>query len=139
MSWRPELLTGDDTIDAQHRALLEGVERFFAVLASGDREAARAGLAALHAAFLEHTAHEEHLMAVARYPLAVTHKAGHASVFRQVRWLEAEIEVGEGVEQLIATARRLLSDYIEQHVAGTDRALVTWISRRRGDAIRKVG
>ncbi|MFT3916859.1 MAG: hemerythrin family protein [Anaeromyxobacteraceae bacterium] len=126
-------------MDSQHRGLLEGVEQFFGVLARGDRDAARRGLAALRAAFLQHAAHEEHLMAVTRYPLAATHRAGHAAVFRQVRWLEAEIEVGEAFDQLTATARSLLSDYIEQHVAGTDRALVRWISSRREASFGKVG
>lgn len=139
MGWTPELETGDPTIDEQHRTLLGDVERFFVVLRRGDKKAAGVALAALRAVFESHAAVEEDLMSRSRYPLSATHRAAHASVFRQFRWLAAELEVDENLHQLIETAKGLLDDYVAKHVAGSDRALVRWLQRRGSVPLSRAG
>jgi hemerythrin len=125
LQWDDALLTGDNTIDEDHRVLVELIERLQAC-----PPADRAPLLAefgRHAR--EHFDREDRLMQGTDFPAADCHVAEHRAVLASVTEVQAELDAGN-----FRNAIRLvdeLAKWFPPHVQHLDSAVAQWLANRR--------
>jgi len=83
--------TGFGPIDADHRALSEGLEDFIGKVNGGKVDEVGPALAGVIAAVAAHFTHEEELMADFSYPLMARHKEAHALFVGDALRFQAEL------------------------------------------------
>jgi hemerythrin-like metal-binding protein len=75
----------------------------------------------------EHFALEEALMAQARYPELVRHKAEHDKLTAEVAKLMQDVESGKTV--LSMKLLQFLRSWLQDHIMGCDKKYVSYLSR----------
>lgn len=127
--WNDSYLTGDATVDLQHRNLFKMVNELHdAVVASKGKEVLQATLKKLGAYTIEHFGIEERLMQRAEYPGYEGHKAKHELLANQARQLIADYETGKAV--LSITLSHFLADWLRHHINEEDKGMITWLRGR---------
>ena len=121
ITWTEEFLTGIETIDDQHRRLVDLVNKF--------EEASRRGrgsrvmsdiLNDLVGYTQEHFAHEEKIMAESGFPAAAQHTARHRQLLQKVERFQYEFET-EG-RRVTKELRDMLRYWIRSHILQDDMA-----------------
>ncbi|NMC84006.1 MAG: hypothetical protein GYA58_01850 [Anaerolineaceae bacterium] len=124
INWEPNMSTGDDHTDAQHRALIEKFNELSEVF-SGTNQAEMRRAAAELLDFLQfyaawHFEQEEILMEQKRCPLAETNKAAHADFLQRfgdfyTRWQLTNMDIN-----LARATYQSLADWIVNHILTID-------------------
>jgi len=130
MQWGPALELGHAQIDADHRSLVETLNRLRAAVRQDQgREEIQAVLVFLRDYAVSHFATEEALMLQHRYPAAPAHLSAHAALVMQLSDLVAGYRAGEArlTESLLA----FLESWLVDHIQGLDREF-GWYLRSRG-------
>ncbi len=130
MPWGPALELGHAQLDADHRSLVETLNRLRAAVRQGQgREEIQAVLVFLRDYAVSHFATEESLMLQHRYPAAPAHLSAHADLVMQLSDLVAGYRAGEArlTESLLA----FLESWLVDHIQGLDREF-GWYLRSRG-------
>lgn len=127
MQWNSVHEVGVDVIDAQHRGLVDLVNKLGDDLKSGrDRDAILATLAALVTFTVKHFATEERLMAEhAGWSLAAQHAQEHRKLVDDVTSLTVHVDV-----KSMALTMRFLQEWLLRHIAAMDRPLAGWLHER---------
>ncbi len=128
-SWSDAYATGVGEIDAQHKELLQQVERLLGAIA-GDPSAVGRLLDFLGDYALSHFETEERLMERHAYPLAEAHRAAHASfvgAFGRIRFDYDLDGLTEGMSELISG---WLMEWLKGHILDLDRTLGRWLVAR---------
>lgn len=121
IKWSEEFLTGIESIDIQHRRLVDLINKF--------EEAGRRGrdsrtmseiLNQLLGYTQEHFAHEEKLMAENGYPGIEGHRARHRQLLQKIEKFQYDYEnEGHGVT---AEGRKYLRHWVRAHILEDDLA-----------------
>jgi diguanylate cyclase (GGDEF)-like protein/hemerythrin-like metal-binding protein len=124
MRWNPAHEVGVGVIDAQHRGLVDLVNRLGDDLKAGrDHDAILATLSSLVTFTVRHFATEERLMAEhAGWPLAAQHAQEHRKLVDDVTSLTVHVDV-----KSMALTMRFLQEWLLQHIAAMDRPLAGWL------------
>jgi hemerythrin len=86
VEWKPYYSVGDATIDAEHRRLLEIIDKLFVAIQMGHTDTrVHDTIAALADYTATHFEHEERLMQECGYPAFDAHKALHDEMRRRVQ------------------------------------------------------
>jgi hemerythrin len=133
VEWTEQLSVGVDEIDAQHRELYRRVDRFLAALAEKRGAAELEPLVRYLGDYVrEHFAEEQRLMEFCFYPALGEHLEEHQGF---------EAEFGVLAEELGRTgpsfglAKRLVAllvDWLDHHLATTDRQFGTFLAGHLG-------
>ncbi len=129
MTWRPELEVGHGTMDAEHRTLVEALNRFHDAMAEGRGQAeVDRTLVFLRDYAVGHFTTEEELMVRHGYPEAAAHFADHADLISRVSSFLAEHRAGRvrSAEEMLA----FLEDWLLEHILVQDRELGAFLARR---------
>jgi hemerythrin len=119
ITWSDDYVTGIDSIDEQHRHLVEIVNRFDEASRRGrGTRVMRDILNDLLGYTQEHFAHEESLMAAAGYPGLAKHQALHRQLLQKVERCQYEFEQ-EG-HRVTGAVRDLLRYWVESHLLQED-------------------
>ncbi|MDD3762427.1 MAG: bacteriohemerythrin [Nevskiales bacterium] len=120
VQWSPELDVGDPKMNAQHQRLIDIINRFHDVLQQ------QAPLPELVAVFTEvvdfakeHFRDEETLMQAHGYPGLDEHLEIHHRFVARVT--ELLLQLRSGQRQVAADALNFLTDWLTDHIKGTDR------------------
>ena len=117
--WKPEYSVGIESIDAQHKGLIELINKLQnAVDFATGSEFERAALAELARYTREHFKYEEGLMEEHGYPSFEAHRAEHEKMVARVNKLLDEYREDE--DQAMQKALSFLKDWLINHINGTD-------------------
>lgn len=127
--WNDSYLTGDATVDLQHRNLFKMVNELHdAVVAGKGKEVLQPTLKKLASYTIEHFGIEERLMQRAEYPGYDGHKSKHETLANQARTPIADYETGKAV--LTITLSQFLSEWLRHHINEEDKGMITWMRGR---------
>ena len=118
MQWTNEILIGIDEIDAQHRALAEGIALLESAVAKHERwSVVHSALVQLVDGLRIHFAVEESLMRIHGYPEIERHAAEHQAFAERLRQLQALSLSMDVSEDTIA----FVQDWKREHIVKSDK------------------
>jgi hemerythrin len=122
--WTTELATGIEAIDAEHRELIERMDRFLDACRRGLGKARTLEmLDFLESYAISHFAHEEALMAKSSYPESRTHRAQHTTFRKNVAAIRAAFDQEGATVSVVVLVNRTVIDWMLGHIRNSDRAL----------------
>lgn len=127
-TWDESFRVGVEEVDRQHQRLVDLVNELHREMSK------RRGLAVLERVLNslvdyteKHFAYEERLMRESAYPGFSQHKAGHDELTRRVREMQSRFLSGDNT--LLAELLNFLSEWLIQHIKGSDRAFGPHLNR----------
>lgn len=133
--WKSDYSVNDETIDAQHRALIAILNELADQLKGGKAaldDSTRAVFDHLAQYITDHFAYEEDRMVAAGYPedKVAAHRLEHNKFLRQVQEFEQVFESGDPavLEQMMPF---LYGDWLIHHICGTDKDYVPFLDAAR--------
>ncbi len=133
MEWLPAYEVGFQEIDAQHRSLVEALNRLYAAMGEGkDKAEIEKVLIFLRDYTVSHFEMEEALMIQYAYPRASAHFAAHADLVVQLSDLLADFRSGEAV--LTDVVMAFLETWLVEHILGKDQRLGLYLRNRGAGA-----
>jgi diguanylate cyclase (GGDEF)-like protein/hemerythrin-like metal-binding protein len=115
--------TGFGPVDAEHKALSEGLEALIGRVNGGNPDDVRPALSALIAAVGAHFGHEEELMDDFSYPLRDRHKGAHALFVGDAQRFQAELEKAGVTPNFRRWAVGRLPEWFRYHILAHDMGL----------------
>lgn len=115
--WTPELDTGIDVIDDQHKRIVDYINDLYAAHKSGDRQAIAAVLDNVVDYTLSHFGFEEVMMEDAGYEFLHAHQKVHQIFIQRVSVLAERFKAGEDVS---AELHNLLARWLVNHIQKED-------------------
>lgn len=139
LHWRPNMSLGVDVIDADHKHLIDLLNRLHFMTMAGDEPAAvAAALDELVAYARGHFAREEGLMRRAGYPGLADHREHHRQLAERLQTFRYTFEADP--ERFdIAAFYDFLADWLVVHVLDEDMKLKPWIDVEQQAAVAHVG
>ncbi len=129
ISWTDAFNTNIAEVDAQHRTLVEMVNRLHSAVRAGkDREALAEVLGGLIAYTKTHFEYEERLMSAHDYPEFAPHKAEHDRLTRQV--IEFERRFREERAPVTIEVIMFLHDWLLKHILTEDKKYGPFLNAR---------
>ena len=119
--WVPELDTGIEEIDKQHRRIVEYINRLYELRSSPDREALGDVIGEMVDYTLSHFVFEESLIENAGYMFAGPHKKVHELFTRRVAEMQSRFDAGEDIA---AELHGMLSRWLFNHIRNEDHGYV---------------
>ena len=119
--WVPELDTGIEEIDRQHRRIVEYINRLYELRSSPDREALGDVIGEMVDYTLSHFVFEESLIENAGYMFAGPHKKVHELFTRRVAEMQSRFDAGEDIA---AELHGMLSRWLFNHIRNEDHAYI---------------
>ena len=121
-SWREEYSFGRDALDSAHKNLLADMNALVRAVNVGNGDLAPSLLAKIQLAATRDFTIEEQLMLEDEYPFLDLHSRQHQRFFEYFGELRREIESGEENRFYLAfRVKRLLTDWLVNHILGADR------------------
>lgn len=134
LAWVPELDTGIDEIDRQHRRIVDYINTLYELRESPDREALGDVIGEMVDYTLSHFVFEETLIENAGYMFAGPHKKVHELFTRRVSEMQTRFDAGEDVA---AELHGMLSRWLFNHIRNEDHGYVdaakTYLRMARGN------
>ena len=125
-AWKDTYSIGVTEIDAQHRRLFSLADELHTAMNSGKGKAViEQVLQNLITYTRTHFASEERIMQKCGYPELPGHKAQHEDLTRQVLKLQSDYQSGKAM--LTIEVMQFLSNWLRQHIGGTDRKYVPFV------------
>jgi len=123
--WTPDLATGIDWQDEQHKKLFEEINRFIESIKHKQVQKEVDDIFDFLSRYAKtHFVQEEKAMQEAGFQEAASHKAEHNAFIENLTRLHAEISAQPEARQLLAIrTRKLLSDWFFNHVSKVDKRL----------------
>jgi hemerythrin len=121
LHWVPELNTGIDEIDTQHRRIVDYINRLYELRDSPNREALGDVIAEAVDYTISHFAFEEGVMESAGYMFAGPHKRVHELFTRRVAEFQKRFNAGENVTTEL---HGLLSRWLFNHIRNEDHGYI---------------
>jgi hemerythrin-like metal-binding protein len=127
--WNSRLMTGLETIDDQHKKLVQLINALHAALKSktGAIESGRI-VEELADYTRYHFEYEEQLFATHNYPATKEHKAAHKALIEKVSAFKSDFQRGKA--GLSMELMDFLSDWLRQHILKTDMAYVPFFKEK---------
>ena len=122
--WTDDLSTGNALIDGDHRKLIDMINALFESMAKGQaNDIIGKVLNNLIIYTREHFGREEMEMQRIRYVAALSHKAEHTKLIKQVVDLKVSLDAGQKISVLAVS--NFLSDWLRNHILTVDMKLAT--------------
>ncbi len=120
--WNPETMsTGDAVIDAQHRKLIDGLNRLLDAMKEGKGKAEIEGLLEFLGGYAAtHFKHEEGCMARRNCPVADANKKAHAGFIDTFSGLSERISKEGPSLSLVVEVQNKLGEWVRNHIIRID-------------------
>jgi hemerythrin-like metal-binding protein len=126
--WKTAYSVGSETIDGQHRNLINLMNAYYTCHLNGRLDQARGNLGQLLAATVKHFREEEEMMEKAGFPELESHRKVHQELLRSVEGLVKEYLRSQSQE----TAGKLanfLRIWLTRHILGSDKKYGPYLRR----------
>jgi hemerythrin len=120
LEWKSEYLTGIDSLDTEHRWLIDSVNDFDEKCRQGDMTAAKNMFYDLKDYMQEHSQNEESMMSRFNYPDIESHRKEHKKIALIVLKAEHRFEQVDGFPS--AEIKGFIFEYFYNHIMVYDRA-----------------
>lgn len=128
ITWSKNLETGIDSVDTQHRMLLEILNSVHTAMVEGRESEITNSFNRLMEYTESHFAHEEDLFTRFNYPFASAHKREHAKLKSEARARIAEYQSGSiGMMDILA----FLIDWLQDHISTTDKKFGDYLRMKK--------
>ena len=115
------LITGNETIDTQHKELIDRIQQFVTACESGDGKIKAIKM-------LDYLNEEEALQEKIAYPELANHHAKHEEFKKSIQELYDFLNENEGPnEQFIEQVKRNVVDWLFHHIKTFDRSVAEYI------------
>jgi hemerythrin len=131
INWTPDLNTGIDVIDHQHRRIVDFVNDLEAAQVLGDQKKIKGVIADCVDYTLSHFTFEESLQAEAGYLYCKPHKKVHELFVRKINEFQSRMEMGEDVS---AELHGVLSRWLVNHIKHDDADYVSAVKEKMPSA-----
>lgn len=133
IEWKPELETGVEEIDDQHRSIFAKVNDLMSsVQARRGKEEVGKMIDFLGDYVVTHFAAEEKFMRERNCPNFAAHRAAHILFLNDFKTLKGQFDrEGPSVAVVLGVQRRVV-DWLFEHIRGTDKAMVAQLRGRAG-------
>lgn len=121
LNWVPDLNTGIEEIDTQHRRIVDYINRLYELRETPDRKLLGDVIAETVDYTLSHFAFEEGMIEEAGYMFSGPHKRVHELFIRRVTEIQMRFEAGEDVTNEL---HGMLSRWLFNHIRNEDRGYV---------------
>jgi len=121
LKWVPDLNTGIEEIDVQHRRIVDYINRLYELRQSPDRQALGEVIGETVDYTLSHFAFEEAMIEEAGYMFSGPHKRVHELFTRRVGEMQARFEAGEDITNEL---HGMLSRWLFNHIRNEDHGYV---------------
>ncbi len=129
MQWVPELETGIDIIDEQHRRIVDYINELDQARQTGNANDVKHVLEKLVDYTITHFQFEEELQERAGYPFVKAHRRVHAIFTKRVGTFQARARTGEDV---VPELMSMLKVWLSSHIKGDDRDYVASVKMVAG-------
>jgi hemerythrin len=119
--WVPELDTGIDEIDRQHRRIVDYINKLYELRETHDRDGLGEVIGEMVDYTLSHFVFEESLMESAGYLFSGPHKKVHELFTRRVAEMQSRFDAGEDVANEL---HNMLSRWLFNHIRNEDHGYV---------------
>jgi len=121
MSWEAQFSVGVDSIDGQHKKLVEMINELHEARLKGRSSEALTHIFGELAAYtVEHFAFEERIFDQTGYPATTAHKAEHEALRKKVGELKAQMETQK--YPFTMELMDFLREWLQKHIMGSDKA-----------------
>ena len=134
--WEPDLDTGINVIDAQHRRIVEMINRLDAAQGAQRHDVVNEVVEELIDYTLFHFAFEETMIEEAGYPLTPEHRRIHDIFTAHVRELRERFRAGEDIGEEL---KQVLANWLFRHIRSEDKAYSEAILRHMQAAEARFG
>lgn len=121
LQWIPDLNTGIEEIDVQHRRIVDYINRLYELRESPDRKAVADVIEETIDYTVSHFAFEEGMIEQAGYMFSGPHKRVHDLFVQRVAEIKSRFELGEDV---VDELHGMLSRWLFNHIRNEDRGYV---------------
>jgi hemerythrin len=121
LHWMPELNTGIEEIDIQHRRIVDYINRLYELRDSPSREALGEVIGEMVDYTISHFAFEEGVMESAGYMFSGPHKRVHELFTRKVAEMQSRFDAGESIT---AELHGMLSRWLFNHIRNEDHGYI---------------
>ncbi len=129
IQWSDELSVGIDSIDDQHKKLVNMINALHEAMREGQGDAVMGRIFDGLALYVQkHFGYEEELFASHGYPESDAHKREHEALISQVSELKKQFDYGQTV--LTMDLMQFLKGWLNDHIKGTDKRYTEFLSSR---------
>ena len=126
ITWSEKLEIGIDSIDEQHRRIIDLINELQDHIERGELVLANQTLHTLIEYKTFHCAHEEELLQQAGFPLLKPHKRAHSEYIKECRVFHRRAEQGEYVAH---KALAFVKPWMVKHIRGEDMDYAEYVKR----------
>ena len=130
IQWRDELAVGIQTIDDQHRELVQRFNGFLQACRQQNHEEITRLFEFLHSYSIIHFESEEKVQLESGYPAITRHKRQHQFFIDKLKELKASLDQAGPSMDLIMSTNRFLVDWLIGHIGMEDRALAQYLQAK---------
>jgi len=131
LEFDPTLVTGNETIDAQHRELFQRVSQLLdASRERRSREEVVRVLEYLGDYVVTHFGAEDALMASSGYDRIESHRLEHRAFVRELEVLRLELKSEGPTNRFVIRVGNRVTTWLREHIYRTDRMLAEWLRNR---------
>jgi hemerythrin-like metal-binding protein len=129
IQWNDELSIGINSIDEQHKKLINMINALNDALLSGQANQALSEIFDELAVYtVEHFGYEEELFAQYGYSESQVHKNEHSALIEQVKNLQQKVKNGDFM--ISVEVMHFLKDWLIQHILKTDKAYAGFLKEK---------
>ncbi|NFV79496.1 bacteriohemerythrin [Magnetospirillum aberrantis] len=144
IAWRDAMSVGDETIDADHKHLVDLINAFeIAIAGQIDHKKVARVLLGLVEYTGEHFAREEELQLAIRYPYHESHRRSHRDVLRKLSdivGVYTKAPAGPARDHMVRDLANFLKEWLVDHIIQSDlrmKPYVLQMQAQRAEAIRR--
>lgn len=128
IEWDEELATGNDTIDGQHKELIDRINTLLVACNQGKGRAEVSKLLQFMGDYVcSHFATEEELQHRHAYPEFSAHKAEHEEFVLKMRNLEHQFNTDGATLPLVIQTNQSMVGWLISHINVTDKKLASYL------------
>lgn len=126
--WTDQLLIGNQTIDNQHKDIVEGINKLYRMREAGaKREDILEALSDLVQVAVNHFGDEEAIFTHSEYPHVEDHLKRHEQIIGQLKEHARDIQAGE--RDVDGDLLNFLKDWLQSHIMIVDKGYARYIKR----------
>lgn len=134
IKWEDRYITGDESVDRQHKVLFEMLNDFEASIKEGrGKNYLENSFILLEAYAVAHFGFEEFSMEKNKCMATVENKGHHQSFIKKVKDFKMQYQSGIEQDELVVRIHRFIEEWITSHILDVDIHLRTCIQKKSVD------